>query len=1001
MTRTLSFAFVLPLFVFTSTVCFARSVKYAVKCDYEHCPAGKADHLNVHIVSHTHDDVGWLKTVDQYYYGAKTDLQRAGVQYILDSVIPELLANPQRRFIYVETAFFWQWWKEQNNVTKDIVVKLVNEGRLEFIGGGWCMNDEAAAHYNAIIDQMTFGHRKLLDTFGKCGVPKVAWQIDPFGHSREQAFLFAKMNFDGLFFGRLDWMDKVNRAQQKTLELVWKGSDESVLGGDLFTGALPNGYNPPNGFCFDDTCADEPIIDDPQSDDYNVARKVDDFINASVIQSEKYATNHIIMTMGSDFQYQNAHIWYKNLDKLIKYVNEQQENGSKVNVFYSSPSCYLYALNKAGLNWTTKRDDFLPYSSDRHSYWTGYFTSRPAQKRYIRDSNNILQITKQLQTLSRINDKRTKFEINSLKQAMAVNQHHDAVTGTEKQHVAYDYARQLSRGVKNAQSVIINAYKRLLPGLTASSFSFCLKLNESECSITETYKSFTVTIYNPLVHERSFTVRLPVVGKSAYNIFDHNGDEVESTLIPIPDYVKNIPGRKSHADFELVFEVSLPALGLTTYEVHKAQRQRKWQSNSRQDTNVIKLKAKSFIVTFDAKSGEMKGIQMNDGKFISAKQSFKWYQGMAGNNSKSVFRASGAYIFRPNGTHDFSEAKASFHLHKNGGGEIHQTYNSWLGQSIRVDPSKDLIEFDWVVGPIPFADGIGKEIITHFETDLQTQKVFYTDSNGRQILKRVRDHRDTWKYVVTEPVSGNYYPVNSRIFIRDEQRDIQLTVLNDRTQGGSSVTDGCLELMVHRRLLYDDAFGVGEPLNETGVDDRGLVVRGKHFLILSKIEDGAKMHRKLAQEIYMAPLITFSNYNHQERRKQYFNTKLISFLNTTLPENVHLLTLEQWENGRVLLRLEHYFESTEDPSRLSQPVKVYLKHLFTPFKITNAVEMTLSANQLLSSATRLKWKTKDDNGLISSEHSFEDHHGVNNELVITLYPMQIRTFIVDVADKQK
>lgn len=64
----------------------------------------------------------------------------------------------------------------------------------------------------------------LNDTFGKCGQPRVGWQIDPFGHSREMASIFARMGFDGLLFGRLDYQDKLTRLQTKTAEMVWKGS---------------------------------------------------------------------------------------------------------------------------------------------------------------------------------------------------------------------------------------------------------------------------------------------------------------------------------------------------------------------------------------------------------------------------------------------------------------------------------------------------------------------------------------------------------------------------------------------------------------------------------------------------------------------------------------------------------------------------------------------------------------------------------------------------------
>jgi hypothetical protein len=51
------------------------------------------------------------------------------VQYILDTVIIALDQNPDRRFIYVEIAFFWRWWNEQTDDMRDKVRGFVNEGK--------------------------------------------------------------------------------------------------------------------------------------------------------------------------------------------------------------------------------------------------------------------------------------------------------------------------------------------------------------------------------------------------------------------------------------------------------------------------------------------------------------------------------------------------------------------------------------------------------------------------------------------------------------------------------------------------------------------------------------------------------------------------------------------------------------------------------------------------------------------------------------------------------
>ncbi len=80
--------------------------------------------INVHLVPHTHDDVGWLKTVDQYFYGSAKSITTVGVQYILDTVVPELVNDPTKRFIYVEMAFFWRWWREQDDRMRHTVFHI-------------------------------------------------------------------------------------------------------------------------------------------------------------------------------------------------------------------------------------------------------------------------------------------------------------------------------------------------------------------------------------------------------------------------------------------------------------------------------------------------------------------------------------------------------------------------------------------------------------------------------------------------------------------------------------------------------------------------------------------------------------------------------------------------------------------------------------------------------------------------------------------------------------
>ncbi|XP_030940374.1 probable alpha-mannosidase At5g13980 [Quercus lobata] len=974
--------------------------------------------LNVHLVPHSHDDVGWLKTIDQYYLGTNNTIQGACVQDVLDSMVPALLADRNRKFIFVEQAFFQRWWNEQSEEIQSIVKKLISSGQLELINGGYCMHDEATSHYIDMIDQTTLGHRYIKEQFNV--TPRIGWQIDPFGHSAVQAYLFgAEVGFDSLFFARIDYQDRAKRKNEKSLEVIWRGSKSFGSSAQIFAGAFPENYEPPSDFYFEvnDDSHDSPIVQDNINlFDYNVPQRVNEFVAAAVKQANITRTNHIMWTMGTDFKYQYAHTWFKQMDKFIHYVNQD----GRVNALYSTPSIYTDAKHAAREAWPIKTDDYFPYADREHAYWTGFFTSRPALKVYVRVMSAYYLAARQLEFFKGRN--KSGPNTDSLADAIAIANHHDGVTGTEKQHVAYDYALRLAIGYKEAENVVAESLAVIANLISKTGWSpqtkfhQCPLLNISYCPPSEVDlsngKNLVIVVYNPLGWTRKDVIRIPVINENVA-VWDSSGKEVESQLLPLLDvsvgvrkyHVKAYLGKspKTMPSYWLAFSATVPPLGFSTYIVSSSKSadatsvRQDYKSESRKD-GTIQVGPGKLKLIYSGNQGNL-AQYINSKSLVkeSVQQSYLYYRGDEGNQTVNP-QASGAYVFRPNGTYPIkSDNKASFSVFRGPLlDEVHQRINSWIYQITRVYKEKEHVEVEFLVGPIPFGDKIGKEVVTQITTTLKNNKTFYTDSSGRDFIERIRDYRKDWDLEVNEPIAGNYYPINLGIYLKDNRNE--LSVLVDRSVGGSSIRDGQLELMLHRRLIRDDSRGVGEALNETvciSKKCRGLTIVGKYYLRIDPLGEGARWRRSFGQEIYSPLLVAFTEQDGHDWTKLHLPTFHGMAPSYNLPENVAIITLQELEDGKVLFRLAHLYEVGEDKD-LSVMTCVELKKVFPNKKIKKITETSLSANQERTEMERkrLVWKVE---GSAEEEEPKVVRGGPVDpaKLVVNLSPMEIRTFVID------
>ena len=566
--------------------------------------APSSSKISVHISPHSHDDVGWDCSYMGYFNGCFPPYVRyANVSQELTNVVLGLLEDPRRRFSEVEQAYFQIWYEKQAPAMQAQVQTLVAEKRLVFLNGAFSMHDEANPTYVDMLDNTALGHRYIVQNFGVAALPKMTWQIDPFGHSAFQGVLSSSLGgFRGLMWGREDAAFKAHTAAFKGLERVWLPSPSLGPAAAAWQGIFWDaGYSTPGQVARCDTEAS------PTPQSCNYAHGVPDAAAFAPNLLQRLSTirgSDLLVMMGTDFCWPQALLYFNYTDGLIDALNAHPSG--LFNASYSTPERYMMAkLATVPAFPAPPTGDFFPYADDPqgHNLWAGYFTSRPAFKGYVRESSAVLQAARQLQVLAGGGNTpphpRTATvtaagaasaaadPLTPLERGLGVAQHHDAISGTAKAATDADYTLIL-HSARGSAFAGINASLGSATGWyggggsggsSGGGWAVCALANVSHCPALERGQATLVAVHNALGQAASGSgVRLSVglpPGVASYAVADHTGAPLAAQLVPLSPRDEALRALYNSSAFEpsapgvgaawLCFLADLPAAGFSVF----------------------------------------------------------------------------------------------------------------------------------------------------------------------------------------------------------------------------------------------------------------------------------------------------------------------------------------------------------------------------------------------------------------------------------------------------
>ncbi|KAJ2654327.1 mannosyl-oligosaccharide 1,3-1,6-alpha-mannosidase activity protein [Coemansia sp. RSA 1200] len=447
----------------------------AVDRDFSRQHNERPGNLTLHIVAHSHSDIGWNYSFGQYY--------RSWVRQVLRNVVTALWMDRARKFTWGDIAFLDMWMDDEGDRTNGVLPgraaeltwraalgELIGRGQWEIVGGTYVSPDEGLTTWwahNAIVDVgRRFVARELNTT------TRVGWQVDPFGHAHVTPHLLANAGFGALLMGRMDYRTRFDFAAHGDYEFLWQAPYSQAP--PLLTHYLSKGYAAPSAhFDFDNTAT------------CNAAALLDELVRFARTQTRQYPGHgHVLVMMGDDFRYANASWAFACLDRIVDEARSLQSRTHAwrdMTLQYSTPSEYLAAIRphlaqidkrltfnehkerrKGGSGQRQlrlHRGDFYPYQDKPYEqYWSGLYTSRPALKRLVRSAEQAVQHVEALVAMARVRQSRFGRDdkeaaaaewdvlergLEYSRKQVAIGYHHDAVTGTCSRSAAEDYELRL------------------------------------------------------------------------------------------------------------------------------------------------------------------------------------------------------------------------------------------------------------------------------------------------------------------------------------------------------------------------------------------------------------------------------------------------------------------------------------------------------------------------------------------------------------------------------